>query len=381
MRVVMLGHYPLDERRIVGGIEAVMVPLLRGLTRYPDLEMHVVTCQAGVESRMAETVSGYPLHILKRRRLGRLTFHVRDVLGLRHILMSLSPDVVHAQGVGIYAAAVAGSPFPHVVTVHGIVFREAEFSTKLSGRLRSYIDSVYERYCLARIKNLIAISPYVENELASMGSFRRVYGINNPVDALFFSVTKPDEGMPTVLYAGRVIRRKGLLELLRALAKVREAVPQVHLRVAGETQSDPAYMGACREFISGEGLDGAVTFLGSLTVQQMAEEYGRCAVFALPSKQETAPVVVAEAMAAGRPVIATRACGMPYMVEQDQSGFLVEYGDVTGWARALIKLLSDPALARRMGYRGRELAKARFSSAEVARATRDVYRELAGGEL
>jgi len=378
MRVVMLAQYPINERRIVGGVEAVVVPLLYGLARYDDLDVHVVTCQPGFERQVAVTGSGYPLHILKRRRLGRLTFHLRDVSSLRGVLTELSPDVVHAQGVGIYAAAAANSPYPHVVTVHGIVFREAEFSIKLAARARSFVDSVYERCCLARIENLIAISPYVEEELEGKGNFGRVYRIENPVDDRFFSVTGTEREPATVLYAGRVIRRKGLLGLLRALVEVRSAVPQVRLRVAGETESDLAYLDMCRHLIAEQALGAAVTFLGSLTVEQMMKEYARCAVLALPSKQETAPVVVAEAMAAGRPVVASRACGVPYMVEHEQSGLLVEYGDVAGWGRALTALLSDPALASCMGCRGRELAQARFSPAVVARATRDVYRELAG---
>ena len=374
----MLGQYPVSEQRIVGGIEAVMVPLLRGLAQCRDLEVHVVTCQPGVERVLSTTGSGYPLHILKRRRLGRLTFHLRDVSDLQRVLGSLSPDVVHAQGVGIYAAAAIGAPYPHVVTVHGIAFREAEFPTKAAARFRTLLDSAYERYWLTRIKNLIAINPYVEEEFGRLGRFRRRYRIENPVDDLFFSVPGSGGGEAIVLYAGRVIRRKGLLELLRALVEARRAVPQVRLRVAGETTSDPAYLAMCRQFIAERALGEAVTFLGSLALEQMVEEYAQCAVLALPSKQETAPVVVAEAMAAGRPVVATRACGMPYMVEHGQSGLLVGYGDVVGWAQALTELLSDTGLASSMGRRGRELAKARFSPAVVARATWDVYRELTG---
>ena len=378
MRVVMLTQYPINEQRIVGGPEAVVVSLLYGVARYDDLDLHVVTCQPGAERQVKVTSSGHPLHILKRRRLGRLTFHLRDVSGLQGVLKELSPDVVHAQGVGIYAAAAANSPYPHVVTVHGIIFREADFATGLGARARSIMDSIYERYCLAKIENLIAISPYVEEELEGRGDFGRVYRIENPVDDRFFTVTQAEGERATILYAGRVIRRKGLLELLRALPEVRETVPHVRLRVAGESESDLEYLDACQQFIADHELERTVTFLGSLTVEQMVKEYARCTVFALPSKQETAPVVVAEAMAAGRPVVATRACGMPYMVAHKESGLLAEYGDAAGWGSALTALLSDPALSCGMGRRARDLAQARFSLDAVARATRDVYRELAG---
>jgi len=376
MRVAVLGQYPLCEERIVGGIEAVLVPLLRALSRFSDLELHIVTCQPGVEDRLDVTQAGWPLHILKRRRFGRLMFHRRDVSGIQRTLQRISPDIVHAHGLGIYAAAAAQSPYAHIVTLHGIIPREAAFVRGSAARLRAFLDSIYARYCLARAKNLISINPYVEEELVRLGGFRgRIYPIENPVDDVFFTV-KGNGEEATILYAGRVIPRKNLLDLLRALNLVRETVADVRLRIAGEAESDPEYVRLCRQFLTQHGLDGMVTFLGSLTTQQMAQEYERCAVLALPSKQETAPVAVAEAMAAGRPVVATRICGMPYMVEDGCSGFLVDDGDVPGLANALIRLLSNPQLRRQMGQRGRELANTRFRADLVAHQTYQAYLQV-----
>lgn len=369
MRIAMLGQYPLDEHRIVGGIEAVMVPLLHSLADFDDLELHVVTCQPGVEEQQCITGSNLPLHIVKRRHLGRLTFHMRDVLRIQRTVAQIRPDVVHAQGTGIYAMAAVRSPYAHVVTMHGII---------LSTHLRGLIDRICERYSLARTKNLISINPCIEERLARLGVFRgRMYRIENPVDERFFGVNCQGEEA-TILYAGRVIPQKGLLNLLQVLAELRKIYPQISLRVAGETESAPAYFKTCCEFVAQQKLEKAVTFLGSLTIEQMVQEFARCMVFVLPSKQDTAPVVVAEAMAAGRPVVATRGYGMKSMVEDEQSGLLVEYGDVEGWVQALSRLLSDPALRRRMGHRGRELAQARFHPAVIASATRVVYYEIAG---
>ena len=108
----------------------------------------------------------------------------------------------------------------------------------------------------------------------------------------------------------------------------------------------------------------------------MAEEYARSAIVALPSKQETAPVAVAEAMATGRPVVATRVCGVPYMVEDGGSGILVEHGDVAALAGALSRLLRDRELRVQMGQRGREIAESRFRAAHIACQTHEVYRSV-----
>lgn len=379
MRVAMIGQYPLDEERIVGGVEAVMVPLVDGLASFPDLDLHIVTCQGVPEDYLTKTRRGIPLHVRRRRRFGRITFYARDVISIHSALEAIAPDVVHAHGIGIYAIAALAFPCQHVVTMHGIIYREVRFGQRLPARLRGSLSSFYERYSLARVQNLISISPYVEQEVAHIGGFRgRLYAIENPVDDRFFAVDGAGE-KPTILYAGGVMARKGLLDLLQALAQARRTMPDIALRVAGETDSDPEYVEACRHFIAGHSLETAVTFLGSLTADGMAAEYARCTLLALPSEQETAPVVVAEAMAAGRPVVATRRCGMPYMVEHGSSGLLVDHDDVSGLADALLLVLRDDQLQARMGQRGRELAEARFRAHVVAQKTHDVYLELLNG--
>jgi glycosyltransferase involved in cell wall biosynthesis len=83
-------------------------------------------------------------------------------------------------------------------------------------------------------------------------------------------------------------------------------------------------------------------------------------------------------MAAGRAVVATRMCGVPFMVEDGVSGLLVEDGDTTGLADGLVRLMRDPGLRAQMGQCGRQIAQARFNASVVARRTREVYLELVG---
>jgi glycosyltransferase involved in cell wall biosynthesis len=277
---------------------------------------------------------------------------------------------------GIYAVAAVHAPYPHVATAHGIFSREADFATGLASRARRFLDSRYERYCLSRVQNLISISPYVDEEVARIGGFRgRIFRIENPVADAYFTV-KAEAQEATILFAGRVIPRKDLLGLLRAVTRVRREVPEVCLRVAGETDSAPTYVETCRQYIQQQDLGHLVRFLGSLPMDEMLQEYARCALLVLSSKQETAPVAVAEAMAAGRPVVATRVCGVPHMVEHGASGLLVDYGDVDGMAAALVEILRDGQLRLQMGQRGREMAKERYRSDAVAGKTREAYLRL-----
>ena len=87
-------------------------------------------------------------------------------------------------------------------------------------------------------------------------------------------------------------------------------------------------------------------------------------------------MAIIEAMAAGKPVVATRVGGVPELVQEAETGFLVKVGDVQALAERLARLLADPALRRRMGQRAREVAWERFSRERIARAYYALYQKV-----
>jgi glycosyltransferase involved in cell wall biosynthesis len=109
----------------------------------------------------------------------------------------------------------------------------------------------------------------------------------------------------------------------------------------------------------------------------MLDEYRRAAVFVLPSAQETSPMVIAEAMAAGVPVVATRVGGVPYLVEDGRTGFFVEVGDIDGLAQRVGDLLGDERTRRSFAAAARSRAE-QFRTAAVAARVRTVYEEAVG---
>jgi glycosyltransferase involved in cell wall biosynthesis len=97
------------------------------------------------------------------------------------------------------------------------------------------------------------------------------------------------------------------------------------------------------------------------------------AVFTLVSLEENSPMGIEEAMAAGMPVVTSNRCGMPYMVRDGESGFLVDPNNPDDIANRLGQLLKDDELRRSMGAKGREIALDRFHPAKVAARTLEVY--------
>ena len=107
--------------------------------------------------------------------------------------------------------------------------------------------------------------------------------------------------------------------------------------------------------------------------------YERAAVVVVPSRREGYGVVAREAMAYGRPVVATAVGGLVDAVEDGVTGLLVAAGDVKAIRHAVSRLLDDPALRRRLGEAARDQARERFSASAARDAVAEVYREVARG--
>lgn len=163
-----------------------------------------------------------------------------------------------------------------------------------------------------------------------------------------------------LLFVGRLMPVKGVRVLLKALERARTIRPDIALTLVGD--------GEDRRWIEAEAARlGGVTCLGYRSQDGVADALQRCDAFVLPSFAEGVPVVLMEAMAASRPVIATRVGGVAELVEDGVSGLLVPPGDEQGLADAMLRLASEPGTWRRMGEAGRARIRAEFDVALEAR--------------
>ena len=370
MRIALIAPYPSDPARIPGGVSMVAYNLVQGLRRYPDLELHVLHCHNSIAADRLERDGNVTVHLMalpRQRLIPNLTASVRR---MRRALRALRPDVIHAH-VGQYAYAAVRAGYPTIYTIHGVLAREREvYRDTLYDRLRYGLLAHYESLALPRVARLVAISPYVRAAYAHVRG-ARWERIDNPAPQAFFDVTRrPEAGR--LLYAGSITEIKDLLTLLRAVERMRSAYPAVRLRIAGRSTS-AAYERSVHAFVEAHDLQQNVAFLGLLDREQLLDEYARCAALALPSVQENAPMVVIEAMAAGAPVVATRVGGVPDLVVEGETGYIVPAGDDAALAERLLALLGDAALGARLGARARAIARERFHIDQVARAYYELY--------
>ncbi len=197
----------------------------------------------------------------------------------------------------------------------------------------------------------VAYSDVVERHLATNGVARRV-------KVPLFSTMTPSQGhghenRRRVVFAGRIVKPKGLAVLIHAAAHV-----QGEFVICGDGFQERAMRGLARRL----GVERRVHFRGWLDEQQLAQELAEASVVAVPSLwPEPFGLVGIEALAAGRPVVASATGGIGEWLHEGRTGLSVRPGDTTALARALGELLDDPARQSAMGLAGKQLVAERFS--------------------
>jgi glycosyltransferase involved in cell wall biosynthesis len=172
------------------------------------------------------------------------------------------------------------------------------------------------------------------------------------------------------------VERKGVLELLEAVARLPEGLATLHL--AGDDHADPRYGERVRRRLSRPDLAGRVVVHGPLPAERVAALYQAADVFALPSLREPYGTVLGEAMAAGLPVVGWRAGNLPHLATDGLQGRLVAPGDVAALSAALAELAGDEGLRRRMGVAAWRRAAARPTWSRSAALFFAALREAAG---
>jgi glycosyltransferase involved in cell wall biosynthesis len=227
---------------------------------------------------------------------------------------------------------------------------------------------------LGRSHTVIVLSERWRDWVTSVVQHPHVVCIPNPIT---HPVEKLDQlevrraGGNTVLYLGRLDRNKGIYDLLRVIASLRSAIPDVQLVCAGDGELEEV-----RRCAAELGIEDSVNLTGWIGTEDKARWLKRADVFVLPSYAEGLPMSVLEAMAAGMPVLASAVGGIPDVITDGVNGFLSAPGDRAMVERLLRRLLLDAPLRARVGAAARETARLRFSSDKVLAQVDALYSGL-----
>ena len=309
----------------------------------------------------------------------------RAIVALRNLIRSRRPDVLHthtakAGATGRLAALASGHARPRAIvhTYHGHV---------LSGYFSRRWERVFrliERVLAHTSGTLVAVSDEVRDDLVGFGvaPARRFavvpYGFDLPPWSEADDVTRrtirteleAGEGTFVVGWAGRLTAIKRPLDLVRTLRALVDAQVDALLVLVGDGEDRPGVESLAAEL----GVADRCRLVGFQ--QSIRPWYASFDALLLTSANEGTPVVAIEALAAGRPVVATRAGGTGTVVRQGESGYLEQIGDINALAARLATLAHDPELRERLGAAGAEDVRTRFAVARMADEVEAIYGRL-----
>lgn len=293
---------------------------------------------------------------------------------LRKIIETEKVALVNAHGpvpVAADLAAVAASTVPFVLTYH--FGPMAKGNRWVDPGIRLYEKSVLQ-HTVNKSEAVIAVSEHVNKTLPRSANGLQPSIIYPAVDTELFSPggEVPDESR--VLFVGTLTaatRHKGLLDLIEAVELLLGAGHSIFLEVVGSGDDLDFY----REDVRGRGIADVVCFSGALQGPELAEAYRRSSLLVVPSRFDNFPTVAIEAMACGRPVVATNVGSVVDLVQDGKTGVIVQPSNVEALASGILEVLADPDMATEMGQFGRVRAMSQFSLEVQSDATVAVFRE------
>lgn len=375
---------------VQGGAGTYAYNLTKGLARLGH-EVHVIAPRVagyGKES-VEEGLFVHRLSFLNKPFLRALSFW----FSLRKDFPSLEQragefDVVHDNGLSAFSLNSEAVSCPRAVTIHHLARTTVKtLEVSLLRRVRNLrgeiaFSPLIEPLCMKRADRIIAVSQFTKQDIMS------VFGIPESKIAVIHHGVHPEDyvlpeearvklrstlgisSQPMILFTGKLAPRKGVDVLLRALPQVLREM-EVKLVLAGSgNQQD------YQQLAEALGISDKLRFLGRVPDDTLRLLFSSCDLFVLPSRLEGLGIVILEAMAAGKPVVATNVGGIPELIESGQNGILVEANNEGKLAGAIVKVLSNKSLAQIIGENNMKKARERFSWEVAAQKTERVYNEL-----
>ncbi|QCR15188.1 glycosyltransferase family 4 protein [Methanosarcina mazei] len=292
---------------------------------------------------------------------------------IMEVVERLKPDIIHIHGTypPYSIIPLIANNYPTVVTLHGIVSVESKFSIKSRLLLNNKIYGILEKKAINKADRLIVVSPSIYEYCLKMGADPSIIDlIPNGITIDEYEFEGKDLIHPSLLYIGRLVKIKGIDILIRALPIIKMSYPDIKLFIAGSG----GQFNKINSIVKKMNLTENVVFLGNVFGLEKRHLIASTDILILPSRYEAFGIVLLEAMAFSKPVVASNVGGIPYIISNEETGLLFEVENVTELAEKVIKLLNDEHLRLKIGKAGKEKAKL-FSWDKIADQTIKTYQD------
>jgi len=323
LRIVLVSDYYFPH--VGGGVERVVEELAHNLLKFGH-EVRVVTFNPDgwPSEEVTDGIEIVRIPSVNLQPMVGVPAAVNAGLGIRRFFEDA--DVIHTHNIFFllsFLTALSRPKAPIITTMHVGSLANLSGLTGAVGRL---YERTVGRFILRKSKAVTVVSPSVAEHAADLGANAPIQIIPNSVDVERFRPAAALEGEPetdrSVLFLGRLSRNKGPQYLIEAIPRVMSEIPEATFAFVGEGPLRASMARRMREL----GLNGSVRILGK--VPDVVPMIQRAGVVVRPSLTEGMPLAVMEAMACGRPILATRVGGTTDLIADGETGILMGPGDV-----------------------------------------------------
>lgn len=335
--------------------------LLAEFQKQSHLRIHVILLRGKIAQDLTFEQNGVIFHVLKANPKLRLaSFFWLDTWKIRRVCQQIKPDVIHAWGSEKGASLIATRlSFPCVITIQGLF---AWYREQISLPAYDRFVEVVERLSLRRASVVTTESRFAVKFLQERYPALRIHQAEHAPNPVFRQVQRRPQTKPLRLIAvGGLGYRKGTDLILAALERLRD---EVEFTMTFVTNPNPAYVASLQQKVSAATWQ-RIEFKYHLLPPEVAQELETATLLVMPTRADTSPNAVKEAVVAGVPVVAAEIGGIPDYVVPDQNGLLFPVGEVEAFVQTLRTACAHPL----------------FGQGQVSPATLAVMREYLAPEL
>ena len=377
MRILMcVPGLPVNIEKIKGGVHSATINLLKGFIELP-VEIRVVVFSREVFKKSTYIYSNN-INIVYFNE-GLFSYHSLNYITtgpfiIKKQIKEFKPDIIHYQeGNSFMLTRLLGvNRLPIIQTIHGMSLEEAKRKNKIKDKLIWYFNGFIQN--IMTPENIIHLSEFSKKRHKKIKIKNEII-IPNAIKEECFNVKTNKQTSNNLIYIGIIDNNKNLFYLIETLNKLNKLNYRYTLEIIGGFNNEK-YKKKVIDFIIAKELSDQITFHNWLTQSSTREVLAKSDILIVCSKHESLPMVIAEAMAAGKAILASSVGGIPEMIEDKVNGYLYDLTTPQKLIEYLIELHNNSKELFKMGEKGKELAIKKYECKIVANKTFDFYKKV-----
>jgi len=359
---------------VEGGIYTYLRKVVARLSTIPDIEVHVVALS---ENDCSGNFVGETVHFLKRGEFRGANYFLNPYI-IRKKILEINPDLIHVHTtINSHAIAALMLPkkYPIIVTIHQAIAEDLKSRPLQSIKqyVKFKIEPYLEKKMLEKAEYVIIPSPYLMKYYSFLGSKIKVIPNGVDLEEIVKSKVIKNVSHPSLFFAGRLEKVKGVDNLIKTIPCILKSIPYIHIYIAGSGEEEYTL----KKLAENLGVDDYTTFLGFVRSPEIFSYFKSTDICVIPSRFETFGLVILEAMACSKPIVASNVGGIPYLIDDGKNGLLFESENVQDLAGKLIFLLQNEEIRENMAQAGFKKAK-EFSWDVIVNMTVELYEGVLG---